>query len=1127
MKSCSVFAVAVLAGGAAFGQSSKATVRLRDYAVTNEFGAIDVLSDNTPYSSAYLPYMSFDGNDTTFYSSRVSSGAWAGFGLTTPMCVTRIVYIGRSGYTSRVTGTLIQGANLPDFSDAVTLDVVRVPAGWNGRTWVTQTLQSTNVLQTFSYVRFYCPSTGSNGGDFSEMEFYGAFPDEEVPAPPQFAFAECINWHMNITCRATNDAVFAWEVQRQFAGEDAFSVIDFIYCPALEFNWVDGQNLYRNADYRVRAHNNIGVSDWAQVTAVPRNAATGTWIGTPTGWDNSPAMFGDKAFDGDITTFFNPSSATGANGAWTGLDFGSPKTITGIRFVPRTAFPDRMINGWFEVADNPAFSPAQTIHQVQSRPPILQVTEIVFQTPVTARYARYCSANGNWGNVAEVEFVCMPEAPRAPIDVAATFTSTMDDYPVLTWSLNIGSLISSSMVYRAVSPGGPYTAITPDGLLGQTWTDLTAVPGTLYYYAVSALLNTGYGPLEGPRSPWVSRRRVLRLERDWSDLTQVKPGMTVLGAHYRPYANDQRYAVTNMFDGNSTTFPDTPDARNPAVGVDLGKPLCIQYMRFVSRTDSGGMNRLNGAELRGSNNPDYTNNFTRLATFQGSLNNWQYVTQEVENHGAFRYIFVQRPDAIEWYGNIAELELYGWDPDDCEDVLSAPTAVTIQLLPLGVVRLTWSGAIGQESYRIERKPRDADDSAWAPVGTTTANTLDDSAPILDAPSVYRIIAVRAADGGGDEEAYSDLHPVIAYVQGQGTGLTATYYADYAKDNSLGERILTSLVEPAPDWNLTQVALVNGIPGAAENIRIAWYGELLVPFAGTYTIYATSDDGVAVSIDGTPIINTWDGRAATTDQATLPLSAGPHLIRVDYFQGNGPKVMKLEWGGAVKREVIPTTQLNPLPLPEGTDINVKIGDWEGRTLNATRLGFHRMDPVTGAITIGSCGSDLGTQTDSGHYVWQRVSGDFLLEADVTLNVDALRSSGKALLGARSSMQSNAALMFTASRIAQYVGDFNVKGRNVLGANIWDAGPWTGRASNPCRMRVKRLRGIFTAQYRDNVSMVWETISTWDDSEAQVFPRALYVCLGVCSPIQTSPQMFQTATFSDITLKRLNGTVILLR
>jgi hypothetical protein len=54
---------------------------------------------------------------------------------------------------------------------------------------------------------------------------------------------------------------------------------------------------------------------------------------------------GDKAFDGNTATYVD---ANDASGAYTGLDFGSSKTVSIIKFYPRENWAARMNEGKFQ-----------------------------------------------------------------------------------------------------------------------------------------------------------------------------------------------------------------------------------------------------------------------------------------------------------------------------------------------------------------------------------------------------------------------------------------------------------------------------------------------------------------------------------------------------------------------------------------------------------------------------------------------------------------------------------------------------------------------------------------------------------------------------------------------------------
>ena len=59
----------------------------------------------------------------------------------------------------------------------------------------------------------------------------------------------------------------------------------------------------------------------------------GEIAGTPGSWNNDPTQTFDKAFDGDILSFFDSGKVN--EPTWTGMDFGKRTEITKIRYMPR------------------------------------------------------------------------------------------------------------------------------------------------------------------------------------------------------------------------------------------------------------------------------------------------------------------------------------------------------------------------------------------------------------------------------------------------------------------------------------------------------------------------------------------------------------------------------------------------------------------------------------------------------------------------------------------------------------------------------------------------------------------------------------------------------------------------
>ena len=1108
---------------------------LNSVAVTDGSGKIVILDDgggSWNNGQVNTSAAAFDNaNEGTFYDANMAQGAWAGFELESPKVITRVRYRGRGSQIPRVSGTLIQGANTSDFSDAVTLWTLQPPAGWNGTTWVDVLILSPAVTNSFTFVRFYCPLPSTFGGNFSGMEFYGADPLSDsvgLPATPSLSFDGCINWRMNLCWAGNATSVILYEIQRKIAHEDDFSLLAYVCATSGTTRYVDMTfMMYQDTEYRVRAINQLGESSWTTpVTGLARNGATGRWIGTQGTYGGG--MTGDKAFDGNVATYLDAPSSTGGVDVWAGLDFGSEKTLTAIRYVPRLDFAARMNGGWFEAADNPDFTNPTFLFTVPATPVINGVTEASLGSPVTARYARYCSPNSSpsgpgWGNVAEVEFIETP-APRKPQGLAVTSSDITNAFAVLTWPFNVGSLMSSTMVYRATSPGGPYDLMTPDGLVltELTWTDTTVSPSIRYYYKVASLLNASPDPIES-LSDYVSYIPCMRIERDWNNLTHIKPGMTLLGTHYTGWGGNP--GVINMFNGNLNDHVDLTTV-NPAIGVNLGKPYCIQFMRHAGR--SGNQGRLNGAELRGSNNPNYESEFTRLATFANVLVA-QLVTQQTVNQEPFQYIFIQRPDALAFNGNINELELYGWDPDVTASAFSAPDSLRYTFQSDGV-KLDWDVNTAQDFYRIQRS---ADGGVtWDVLGVAHGGTFTDTdiGPIVGQRVLYRVDAVRGTIPN-EEVAYSDDLHVIPYFASTGNGLTAVYYTNFFRGYNTSEAFAGTFIEPTPDWQTTTaIPIRTEIPNSAENVRVVWYGSLTVPFDGDWTFYLTSDDGAALRFDDTFIINSWAPRGATTDQVTLSLTGGVYTVRADYFNGGTARAMKLEWGGAVSRTVIPSVQFEPLPLPSEDGVFWTTGEWSGRTVTSTRLGYHTQGP-DGSITIRAAGGDINGTAENYYYACQPVSGDFIFDAKVNLPIMPGRPGAKAMLMVREALPSGSPFLAVSCIATNLNGKFIVKQRIPPVANITDALPtWQDPSSIPLEtfyLRVKRTKGVFTFLHSPTGASWTPLDYEYTDSD-EVFSRNVYVGMAVCDPVDTTPlSMFQTATFSKISLKKLNGTILLLK
>lgn len=121
----------------------------------------------------------FDGNAGTFFDGPDASGDWAGldFGTNISMVISAVGYAPRGGWESRMTGGTFQGANKPDFSDAITLATVpSTPT--DGQL----TRLAVNNSNTFRYVRYLSPANGYC--NVAELQFFGVNGPNSFPLPP-------------------------------------------------------------------------------------------------------------------------------------------------------------------------------------------------------------------------------------------------------------------------------------------------------------------------------------------------------------------------------------------------------------------------------------------------------------------------------------------------------------------------------------------------------------------------------------------------------------------------------------------------------------------------------------------------------------------------------------------------------------------------------------------------------------------------------------------------------------------------------------------------------------------------------------------------------------------------------
>jgi hypothetical protein len=109
---------------------------------------------------------------------------------------------------------------------------------------------------------------------------------------------------------------------------------------------------------------------------------------------------------------------------------------------------------------------------------------------------------------------------------------------------------------------------------------------------------------------------------------------------------------------------------------------------------------------------------------------------------------------------------------------------------------------------------------------------------------------------------------------------ASQLPDFSKLKPVGSIYATKLNFPKNRFD-------SGFPdvtGRFEWFAIDYNGDLFIPEAGKYKFRITSDDGSRLYIDGQRRIDNDGIHSATTKEASVDLSKGPHKLRLSYFQG---------------------------------------------------------------------------------------------------------------------------------------------------------------------------------------------------------------------------------------------------
>ena len=187
------------------------------------------------------------------------------------------------------------------------------------------------------------------------------------------------------------------------------------------------------------------------------------------------------------------------------------------------------------------------------------------------------------------------------------------------------------------------------------------------------------------------------------------------------------------------------------------------------------------------------------------------------------------------------------------------------------------------------------------------------------------------------------------------GLVATYWNNQDFTGTSVQQLDSTINF---DWG-QQGSPTAGIDGTTWSAR--WEGQITASTSGTYTFYATADDGVRLWVNGVNLVDAWRDQGATTYSGTIELAAGQlYSIRMDYYQGGGGESAKLEWSGpGLARQVIDSSHFNCRDSMPAPNVAPTISVPDAQTIREdASLIFSDSDDMTDGLVLHLDASTLG-------------------------------------------------------------------------------------------------------------------------------------------------------------------------
>ena len=309
----------------------------------------------------------------------------------------------------------------------------------------------------------------------------------------------------------------------------------------------------------------------------------------------------------------------------------------------------------------------------------------------------------------------------------------------LSWWGN--AYAASYNVKRATASGGPFTTIAAGLTTNLFYTDVGLLPGTNYFYAVSAVV----GGVESSNSLPVSAVADTRLT---GAVMGSSGSFGNLGA-----------TLTNVYDNAPGSFYDAANTSGDWAGLDLGASNVITQIKYCPRI--GFASRMVGGKFQGANVADFSSGVVTLFTIVAApADTWpQTLTaQTISNPGTYRYVRYLGPNSANC--NVSEVQFFG-----------TPSPASVPVAPAGLnatpgyaqVALSWTAPANTTSFKVKRATVSSGPFTTVATGITTTTFLD--LGLLNFTNYFYVVSAVNATGESADSAPVSAAPFTTTLAG--------------------------------------------------------------------------------------------------------------------------------------------------------------------------------------------------------------------------------------------------------------------------------------------------------------------------------------------------------------------------